>query len=55
MDENGAVKFPADRLADICHNIDAFVTMEKARAEALLAAESFSQIKAAWTREGLPG
>lgn len=55
MDENGAVKFPADRLADICNNIDTFTTMERARAEALLAAKNFTQIKAAWTREGLPG
>ena len=55
MDENGAVKFPADRLTDICNNIDAFSAAESARSEALLAAKTFAEIKAAWTKEGLPG
>lgn len=55
MDENGAVKFPVDRLADICNNIGAFAAAESARSEALLAAKTFAEIKAAWTRGGLPG
>ncbi len=48
-------KFPADRLADICHNIDAFVAAENTRSEALLTAKTFAEIKAAWTKQGLPG
>ena len=55
MDENGAVKFPADKLADICKNIDAFTAKEKERAANVLAAKTFAQIKTAWQREDLPG
>ena len=55
IDENGAVKFPADRLADIGNNIDAFVAKESARSKGLLAAKTFEEIKVAWTKEGLPG
>ncbi len=55
MDENGAVKFPADRLADICRNINAFTAKEQERADKVLASKTFAQIKAAWQREDLPG
>jgi 4-hydroxy-4-methyl-2-oxoglutarate aldolase len=55
MDENGAVKFPSDRLADICRNIDAFTAKEEERADQVLAAKTFARIKAAWQREDLPG
>ena len=55
MDENGAVKFPSDKLADICKNIDAFTSKEKERANNVLASKTFAQIKAAWQREDLPG
>jgi len=55
LDENGAVKFPADRLADICNNINAFVAKEHGRSQGLLAAKTFAEIKAAWKQEGLPG
>ena len=55
LDENGAVKFPADRLADICKNIDAFAGKEHTRSKGLLAARTFAEIKAAWKQEGLPG
>ncbi|KPK24134.1 MAG: hypothetical protein AMJ70_02720 [Dehalococcoidia bacterium SG8_51_3] len=55
MDENGAVKFPADKLAAICKNIDAFTSKEKERATKVLASKTFAQIKAAWKREDLPG
>lgn len=55
MDENGAVKFPADKLADICKNIDAFTAKEQARADDVLATKTFAQLKAAWKREDLPG
>ena len=55
MDENGAVKFPADKLADVCQNIDAFTAKEQARADDVLATKTFAQLKAAWKREDLPG
>jgi regulator of RNase E activity RraA len=55
MDENGAVKFPADRLSDICNNISAFTAAESARSEALLATKTFAEVKAVWTKERLPG
>ena len=55
MDENGAVKFPADKLADICKNIDAFTAKEQERADSVLASKTFAQLKAAWKREDLPG
>jgi regulator of RNase E activity RraA len=55
MDENGAVKFPADKLADICQNIETYVARENRRAEGLMAAKTFAEIKTAWTKEELPG
>ena len=55
MDENGAMKFPADKLADICRNIDAFTGKEQERADKVIAAKTFAEIKAAWQREDLPG
>jgi len=48
MDENGACKFPTDRLADICSNIDAFSKEETDQAKALLAAETLEEVKTAW-------
>ena len=47
MDENGACKFPADRLADVCNNIDALVKAEEKRAKALSKAKTIEEIKAA--------
>ena len=32
MDENGACKFPADRLEDVCNNIDALIKAEEEKA-----------------------
>ena len=55
MDENGALNFPSDKLADSCNNIDAFVAREDRRAEGLLAAKTLAEIKTAWTKENLPG
>jgi len=46
MDENGACKFPADRLADVCNNIDALIKAEEERAKALRAAKTVEEIKA---------
>jgi 4-hydroxy-4-methyl-2-oxoglutarate aldolase len=45
MDENGACKFPADRLADVCRNIDALSKAEEERATALQAAKSVEEVK----------
>ena len=48
MDEHGACKFPANRLADICNNIDALIKEEEAVSKSLLAAKTLEEIKAAW-------
>jgi len=47
MDENGACKFPADRLADICKNIDALAKQESEQTKALHAARTFDEIRTA--------
>jgi len=49
MDENGACKFPADRLADVCNNIDALIKAEEERAKALRVAKTVEEIKAAFS------
>ena len=46
MDENGACKFPADRLADVCNNIDALIKAEEEKAAALRTAKTIEDIKA---------
>jgi len=50
MDENGACKFPADRLADVCDHIDAFSREEADHAQLLLAAKNIADLKAAWRK-----
>jgi len=50
MDENGACKFPPDRLADVCNNIDALIKAEEERAEKLLAAKTIEEIKVIFKR-----
>jgi len=50
MDENGACKFPADRLADVCAHIDAFSDEEAEHSGLLLAARDGEEIKAAWKK-----
>ena len=50
MDENGACKFPADRLADVCEHIDAFSNEEEEHSSLLLAATDGDGIKAAWKK-----
>jgi 4-hydroxy-4-methyl-2-oxoglutarate aldolase len=50
MDEHGAVKFPPEKLADICDNIDVFSKQEDIQAEALLAAKTVEEIKEAWAK-----
>jgi len=49
MDEHGAVKFPADKLADVCRNIDALSSQEEKQAKALLKAKTIEEIKKAWS------
>jgi len=50
MDENGACKFPADRLAEVCDDIDAFSQEEADHAQLLLAAKNITDLKAAWKK-----
>jgi len=50
MDENGACKFPADRLADVCKNVEALVKAEDERAKALSKAKNAEEVKALFTR-----
>jgi len=47
--EQVTCKFPADRLADVCNNIDALVKAEEARIEALHAAKTIEEVKAIWS------
>ncbi len=49
MDENGACKFPEDRIADILNNIDSLLETEDKRAKALGAAKTIDEVKAAYT------
>lgn len=46
MDENGAVKFPADRLADVLTNARALQKEEEARMSALQKATSAAEVRA---------
>jgi regulator of RNase E activity RraA len=50
MDENGACKFPADRLDDVCKNIDALIEAEEKRARALSEAKTIEEVRAVWAR-----
>jgi len=50
MDENGACKFPANRLADVCAHIDAFSNEEAEHSRLLLSATDVPAIKAAWKK-----
>jgi len=50
MDENGACKFPATRLADVCVHIDAFSDEEAEHSSLLLAATDGAGIRAAWKK-----
>ena len=49
MDENGACKLPANRLADVCRNIDAFIEAEEKRARALGEAKTIEEVKKAFS------
>jgi len=48
MDEHGAVKFPADKLKDVCNNIEALSDEEDRQAKALFKAKNVDEIKRAW-------
>jgi regulator of RNase E activity RraA len=49
MDENGACKFPADRLADVCKNVDAFKKEEDEQVKAINSAKTLEEVKAAFS------
>ncbi len=53
MDEHGAVKFPADKLANICRNIDTLQKEEEEQAKAVLRARTPDEIKQAWLSKGM--
>ncbi len=46
MDENGACKFPAGRLADVCKNVKELVRAEEERAKKISAAKSAEDVLA---------
>ena len=48
MDEHGAVKFPADRLKDVCKNIDALSDEEERQVAAVRKAQTVDEIKKGW-------
>ncbi len=48
MDEHGALKFPPDKLSDICANIEAIADDEERQSGALMRAKSLEEIKKAW-------
>jgi len=50
MDENGACKFPADRLADVCKNVKELVKAEEERAKKISAAKSAEDVLALLSR-----
>ena len=46
MDENGACKFPVDRLAEVCKNVKELVKVEAERAKKINAAKTIEELKA---------
>ncbi len=52
MDENGAVKFPADKLEAVVNNLRAFKEEEDARIERLLKARSAAEVRAIFAGQG---
>ena len=48
MDENGACKFPVQKLPDICRNIEGHSAWEKVRSKALLSSKTLEETKRAW-------
>ena len=50
MDENGACKFPAERIGDVCKHVDAFSDEEAEHSALLLSATDGTGIKNAWRK-----
>ena len=50
MDEHGALKFPADKLEEVCKNIETLSKHEEDQAMALLGAKTLEELKEAWMR-----
>jgi regulator of RNase E activity RraA len=46
MDEHGACKFPADKMKELCKNIDSMVGLEDEQIKTILGAKSIEEIKA---------
>jgi 4-hydroxy-4-methyl-2-oxoglutarate aldolase len=46
MDENGAVKFPADRLEEVVHNAKALLAEEDERVGQMLRARGIDEVRA---------
>jgi regulator of RNase E activity RraA len=46
MDEHGACKFPADKMKELCKNIDSMVGLEDEQINTILGAKSIEEIKA---------
>jgi regulator of RNase E activity RraA len=51
MDENGACKFPADRLADVCKNVKELVKEEEERAKKIRALKNTEDALSLLSRE----
>jgi 4-hydroxy-4-methyl-2-oxoglutarate aldolase len=52
MDENGAVKFPAEKLGAVLENARALQQLEEARMQALQGARSAAEVRAIFTGQG---
>ncbi len=55
MDENGAVKFPADRLADVLTNVKALLDDEQVRLDAIRNAKTAAEVRAAFAGQAYGG
>lgn len=49
MDEHGAIKFPIEKLEDICKNIERFSKEEDQQSKAILKAKTVEELKKAWS------
>ena len=55
MDENGAVKFPADRLDDVLENVRALEAREEDLQEEIRNASNAADVRAAFSGEAYGG
>ena len=51
MDENGAVKFPANRMAEVLANVKALIAGEEALQERVKKATNIAEVRAAYRGE----